>query len=1671
MKVLLKRSLSSFAILAALSGELHASTQAYWRFEEQTSGNVSATNTGGAVTNTVLDSSGQGNHMQTWTATTAPTYTTSVPFPAGTLAGVPATGALNTASLDFKGSPVDIYTGSKPLNSQTFTAWTVEASFCLDVTGRWQVIVGKDGNPVGGQPPLSLKVRADNKMEIGIVDGSGAGRWCVGSTKIEANKWYQVAATATATELSLWIKPEGCRDYIAQGSVPIQGAFFNTYSAFNQPWIVGRGMWNGAQKDATDGRIDEVRISDTALPLDQFLGNYAVADSDADDLPDTWELIHLRANATETDAEILAKQSSLTADPDGDGYANRVELRAGTSPAIIDNLTGKLTRQVWLKIPGDKIADLTHNARFYGKADITTLNDGISTPRDIAENYGQRLQGWITAPVTGDYTFWVAGDNQCELWLSTGQSKFNKQFIASVPVWTAPDEWDKFPAQKSATISLVAGQKYFIECLHKEATLADSLSVAWQAPGEARQVIPAQQFEPYLDDVQDQDLDGLVDEWEQSVGLSTDFFFGAEGDDGAAADPDGDGFSNLLEAQSSGDPFSVGGNAGYVSREIWTGLPGDKLKDLTATAAFPKPANDASFVSSALSFGDLKIDSYGQRIQGLIVPPKSGNWRFWLSSDDQGEFQLSTSASAVDKRRTAYLGNWVAAGNYDASATQKSEAKDLVAGVPYYFEILHKENVGWDHASLAWAYQPVNWALASNGSTATQSSTYDPVYHAGMAIDGVEAATTFTHTNSVANSWWQVDFGQDRAVNRIVLTNRYNLRERLSNFRIAVLDSAGNELAGQDCFVGIGNAGAVFTWNLPATVEGRKIKIQLLGNNNAGNGILTLAEVQAYEWSPEADRQVVGSQHLRTATPDPLDADGDSLPDTWEMAEGLDPADNGAANLANGEYGDSDGDLMPNREEYLLGLNPRVADHAPGRVLVERWNNINGYRIREFLDSKRLYGAADQVELKSPADLKFPGLYFGTRTRGYFVPKQTGDYTFWVSSDAAELWFGADPATGKYGKRRIAILDPSVGTSAGVAAGDSNLWDHFASQRSVPIHLEAGRSYYFEVLNQHGHPANTHVSLAWARAGGVRESLSGEMVTGYLKTADDQDDDYLPDAWEQQFGLDPTDNGLVDAVRQGERGDYDHDGLSNREEYLWGTNPNNPDSDGDGVNDSQEVTLATNPLTPDAPTMSLAGTVDLGQYLSPGTTWISVDGGLVSEFFRGSVEWPFQVTEPGIYVIQLDSRLRGGWTAGDSVPVEFSVDGRFIARKRLTFDSAGKAIFRLHTQQLQAGEHRLRLLIDNVVARRSVQIDAIRIFKPTGVDADGNGLADWLDQSLGGQNYLTPTPTLSRTSPAFIEGSARFVSDVVVEAGSAPVATESGLHASHWYANLPLAPAAPISYRIEFGEGEPATGSLGWEPTNVLSGETLRIRKGDSLLLSASNGDPAGSATLMISGQSHLIQGDQTYVHQFNDAGNFEVTANHSSGTTATLKVEVKQADFGPVRDVVCNESKLLRYSAPGTSSGLNFEGGDGLILVPGGENATGTDLWFYPQEGGALALAARLWAGGPIISKGAVNSILLSDTLQNDFTRSELSTSFPGYAVYYSYLVSTGLPPGGKIIVTIYRGGVTFLDGTTVKEFTVEDFINGTVTVEMLVPGTLDGGACHYITIVDRNGVVIGRR
>ena len=105
-----------------------------------------------------------------------------------------------------------------------------------------------------------------------------------------------------------------------------------------------------------------------------------------------------------------------------------------------------------------------------------------------------------------------------------------------------------------------------------------------------------------------------------------------------------------------------------------------------------------------------------------------------------------------------------------------------------------------------------------------------------------------------------------------------------------------------------------------------------------------------------------------------------------------------------------------------------------------------------------------------------------------------------------------------------------------------------------------------EVLNYHTNPL-----VADTDGDGMNDKQ--ETDANYEPLDPDMDRDGMPDGWENAYGIDPQSATGDD----GADGDSDHDGLSNIDEYLNGTNPNLPDSDGDGVSDAVEVANGSDP--------------------------------------------------------------------------------------------------------------------------------------------------------------------------------------------------------------------------------------------------------------------------------------------------------------------------------------------------------------------------------------------------------------------------------------------------------------------------------------------------------------
>jgi hypothetical protein len=160
----------------------------------------------------------------------------------------------------------------------------------------------------------------------------------------------------------------------------------------------------------------------------------------------------------------------------------------------IEGGTGRIIRDVWTGIGGANVGDLTGNPRYPDDPDISEYINIFDGPVDWADNYGTRIHGWLYVPTSGDYTFWIAGDDFSNLYLSTDIDPANRQMIANVPGWTNHLEWSKYPEQQSAAIPLVGGEKYFIEALQKEAGGGDSISVSWRGPASPIQSLIAGEF-------------------------------------------------------------------------------------------------------------------------------------------------------------------------------------------------------------------------------------------------------------------------------------------------------------------------------------------------------------------------------------------------------------------------------------------------------------------------------------------------------------------------------------------------------------------------------------------------------------------------------------------------------------------------------------------------------------------------------------------------------------------------------------------------------------------------------------------------------------------------------------------------------------------------------------------------------------------------------------------------------------------------------------------------------------------------------------------------------------------------------------------------------------------------------------------------------------------------
>jgi hypothetical protein len=163
----------------------------------------------------------------------------------------------------------------------------------------------------------------------------------------------------------------------------------------------------------------------------------------------------------------------------------------------------------------------------------------------------------------------------------------------------------------------------------KEAFSNDNLAIAWQYPGKTREVIPAE-------------------------------------------------FSRTI------NPLVLG-----ATIDMWTGISGITIASLMAgannLANMPNKSKCLGLLSM-LNYAGAPIDDFGVRIKGWLVPPISGSYQFWIASDDNGEFWLSSNDDPANKVRRCSC-DWASPDWWDRTPAQKSSPISLVASQAYYYEV------------------------------------------------------------------------------------------------------------------------------------------------------------------------------------------------------------------------------------------------------------------------------------------------------------------------------------------------------------------------------------------------------------------------------------------------------------------------------------------------------------------------------------------------------------------------------------------------------------------------------------------------------------------------------------------------------------------------------------------------------------------------------------------------------------------------------------------------------------------------------------------------------------------------------------------------------------------------------------------------------------------------
>jgi hypothetical protein len=412
---------------------------------------------------------------------------------------------------------------------------------------------------------------------------------------------------------------------------------------------------------------------------------------------------------------------------------------------------GRIQRTIYENISGSTINSLTSDPNFPNNPDREIALDAFDGGR-LGDDYGSTLRGYLIVPASGDYQFRIAADNSGSLLFAPNGDPASATEIASNESSTGRYQWDKYASQLSPVFTLQEGQVCYIEARQKESTSDDHVAVAWTGPQIAEpEIIPGRflvpSYQNYLPSIPDTTLSirenaipgqsvGAVPVADANSGDSFSGFeiVGGSGQDIFAVDPatgqirvigpldiTNSPLTLELRVNDDGTPPLTGEGSIEIEitpadtiettgivQQIWSDIAGTAITDLTNQPTYPNNPTATRTLTNGFDSGTNLDNDYGSRIRALVVPPTTGEYTFYITTDDNGRLLMSDDAEASGATKIAEVGGWAGPEAWTKFASQTSAPRQLTAGERYYIEALHKEGGGGDHVQVAWTGPGIN---------------------------------------------------------------------------------------------------------------------------------------------------------------------------------------------------------------------------------------------------------------------------------------------------------------------------------------------------------------------------------------------------------------------------------------------------------------------------------------------------------------------------------------------------------------------------------------------------------------------------------------------------------------------------------------------------------------------------------------------------------------------------------------------------------------------------------------------------------------------------------------------------------------------------------------------------------------------------------------------------